>query len=156
MVKKFLWRSLLSDSSIILTAAWLWANLQHKTCGSIAVGKGESALLLLCSCSRIASSTVRALNVRCYFAIYRDRKEMLPGIPWKGPLCWRDCLLHVYLSGCLLQSSISHYPVVVKKNLQKCSFHISKTACSETAHLSVPSLQGWGLFLLYMTSLAVL
>lgn len=67
---------------------------------------------------------------------------MLPGIPWKGPLCWRDRLLNVRLSGCLLQSSISRYPVVVKKNLQRCSFHISKAACSKTAHLSVPSLQG--------------
>lgn len=138
-----------SDSSIILIAAWLWASLQHKTCSAwadypplIAVDEGGSTVLLFCSSSHVARSTIKALNVRCYFIISAGRKEMFPEIPWKRTLCWRDRLLHVCLSECLLQNSISLHLAFGKENLQKCSFYISKAACSTPAHLSIPSLQG--------------
>lgn len=139
-----------SDSSIILIAAWLWASLQHKTCSAwadqpplIAVAEGGSMLLLFCLSSRVARSTIKALNVRCYFIISADRKEMFPEIPWKRTLCWRDCLLNACLSECLLQNSISlHLAFGKKKNLEKCSFYISKAACSTPTDPSIPSLQG--------------
>lgn len=51
------------------------------------------------------------------------------------------CLMHACLNACCRAASLST-PFGRKKNLQKCSFYISKAACSTPAHLGIPSLQG--------------
>lgn len=99
----------------------------------------EPAVLLFCSSWAVAHSTIEVLNVRCYFITCTS--TVFPEIPWKCTPCWKDHLLNVCLSECLLQNSVALRLLSGKKNLNKCSFYIDKAACSTPAHLSNPSLQ---------------
>lgn len=75
-----------------------------------------SMVLLFCLSLHVAYSTIKAANIRCYYTIYAGRKEMFPTIPWKRTFCWRDHLLNLCLSECLLQNSISLHLAIRKKN----------------------------------------
>lgn len=73
----------------------------------------------------------------CQLLFYcTGKKEMFPETPWKHSSRWRDCLLTTCLSEWQLHSTTSILHLGKKKNLQRCSFHISKAACPKAAHLS--------------------
>lgn len=61
-------------------------------------------------------------------------REVFPKIPWKRTFCWRDHLLNLCLSECLLQNSISLHLEIGKKKWQKCSLYQQ----SSLLHTSTP------------------
>lgn len=64
--------------------------------------------------------------------------KFLGNVPHVGEIV---CLMRACLNACCRAASLST-SVWKKKEMQKCSFYISKAACSTPAHLGIPSLQG--------------